>query len=92
MHLKCVSTRAPGSRITCHLTDYMENWPNSKNKVISVLDFSGGEVDHPTRFFLVFTKEIASKEGKMYETLTGIQQITLRVCTHIITSLVNVRH
>ena len=49
-----MSTRAPGSRATCHLTYFSETLPP------------------PPRFFSVFTKEIASKIGKMYEALTAM--------------------
>ena len=46
---KSVSTRAPGSRATCHLTDFNETLPvlrvypkTKKDKLVSVLVFSGG--------------------------------------------------
>ena len=46
---KSVSTRAPGSRATCHLTDFNETLPvlrvypkTQKDKLVSVLIFSGG--------------------------------------------------
>ena len=52
--IKSVFTRAPGSLATCHLTDSNETLPVSrvypktqKDKLVSVLFFSGGEVDHP---------------------------------------------
>ena len=46
---KSVSTRVPGSRATCHLTDFNETLPvlrvypkTEKGKLVSVLVFSGG--------------------------------------------------
>ena len=65
--LKSVSTRAPGSRATCHLTDFNETLPvlrvypkTHKDKVVSVWFFPGEDRPLP-RFFMVFTEEIASK-------------------------------
>ena len=47
--IKSVSTRTPGSRATCHLTDFNETFPVlrvypkiRKDKVVSALLFSGG--------------------------------------------------
>ena len=64
---KRVSTRASGNRAVCHLTDFNESlsvlrvyFKTKKDKVVSVLVFSGGRLTIPW-FFLVFTKEIASK-------------------------------
>ena len=67
--LKSVSTRAPGSRASCHLTDFNETLPvwrvyhkTKKDKLVSLLVFSGGDRPPPqgNRF----------KIGKMYEALT----------------------
>ena len=67
---KSVSTKALGNRAVCHLTDFNETLSDSrvysrtkKDKVVFVLLFSGGRLTNP-RFFLVFTKEIASKKVK----------------------------
>ena len=67
--LKSVSTRAPGSRASCHHTDCNETLPvwrvypkTKKDKLVSLLVFSGGDRPPPqgNRF----------KIGKMYEALT----------------------
>ena len=49
LELKSVSTRAPGSRATCHLAEFNETLPvlrvypkTPKDKLVSVLVFSGG--------------------------------------------------
>ena len=66
--VESVSTRAPGSRATCHLIDLNETLPvlkvypkTQKDELVSVMVLTRGGIDHPPRFFLVFTKEIASK-------------------------------
>ena len=57
LRFKSVSTRAPGSRATCHLTDFYETLPvlrvypkTQKDKLVSVLVFFRGEIDQPPGF------------------------------------------
>ena len=53
--LKIVFTRAQGSRATCHLTDFNKTLAVErvrpkikKDKVVSVLFFSGGDIEYMT--------------------------------------------
>ena len=65
--VKSVSTRAPGSRATCHLTDFNEtllfkgSTPKFQKTNWSLFWFFPGGDRPPPWFFLVFTKEIALK-------------------------------
>ena len=75
-----MSTRAPDNRAIRHLTDFNENksvervYPKTqKEKLVSVLVFSGGEIETPhPPIFLGFHKENRFKIGKMYEALTAM--------------------
>ena len=74
--LKGVSTRAPGSGATCYHTDFSETllvwriYPKLKDKVVSVLVFTGG--DRPPPSFLGFHQGNRLKIGKLYEALTAM--------------------
>ena len=73
-----MSTRAPGSRATCHFTDFNETLPVYrvypkiiKDELVSVFVFSRGEID-PSPVFLDFHRGNRFIIGKMYEALTAM--------------------
>ena len=95
---KSVSTRAPGSRATCHLNDFNETLPvyrvypkTKKKKLLSALVFFRGEIDHPPGFSWFSPRKLL-QNGKMYEALTAmVFNQLLWGFAHIFTSLVDVR-
>ena len=65
--MKSMSKRAPGSRVTCHLTDFNETllvesvYPKTQTDNWFLFCFFPGGDRLPPQFFLVITEEIASK-------------------------------
>ena len=92
---KSVSARVLGSCATYHLTDFNElcqfkgSPPKLKKTKWFLFWFFPRGDRPPPWFFLIFTKEIASKKVKCMK-LYYCDGITLRVGTHIFTSLNNV--
>ena len=79
--LKCMSTRAPGSRATWHLTDFrnfasLKGLPqNLKGQTGFCFGFFRGKIDHPPGFSWFSPRKNCFKIGKMYEALTAIVMV-----------------
>ena len=79
--VKSVSTRAPGSRATCHLTDFSETLPvwrvypktqKKKQTGFCFGFFQGGDRPTPPPVFLGFHGGNRFKVEKMYEALIAM--------------------
>ena len=73
-----MSTRAPGSRATCHLTGFNETLPVGSTPKLKQTNwlpvwFFPGE-DRPPPSFCRFHQGNRFKMGKMYEALTAMPQ------------------
>ena len=97
--LKSVSTRTPGQ--SCYMLSHQFQWnfaslkglpQNSRRQTGFCFGFFRGEIDHPPRFsWFSPKKSLQNRQNVWSSHCDGIWPITLRVCTHIFTSLVNVR-
>ena len=73
--MKSMSKRAPGSRVTCHLTDFNETLKclpqNSNRQTGFCFAFFRGEIDCPP-VFLGYHRGNRFKIGKIYEVLSAM--------------------